>query len=239
VVPYDEATAIQEQLRARRLTGELPDVMLLLEHPPTYTRGRRSAADELPRGDQISRRSGIAVMPTDRGGRVTYHGPGQLVGYPIVAVEDVVGHVRRIEAALVAALADEGLRARSRATEGQDYTGVWVQERKIASIGVHVSRGVATHGFAVNVDNDLEPFSWIVPCGLSGVAMTSIAQERTRATSAHPQPTASLAVFRARVEERFGEALGASVRAVAPAELGLAASTLRAQPATARIPVHA
>jgi lipoyl(octanoyl) transferase len=239
VVPYREATAMQEQLRARRMADELPDVMLLLEHPPTYTRGRRSAPDELPYGEAHYRRRGIAVVPTDRGGRVTYHGPGQLVGYPIVRVEDVVAHVRRIEAALVAALADEGLSARSRAHEGADYTGVWVGERKIASIGVHVSRGVATHGFAVNVENDLEPFSWIVPCGLTGVAMTSIADERARAASGESQPATSLAVFRAHVEERFGVALGASVRAVAPAQLGLAAPALTAEPVRARIPVHA
>ena len=160
------------------------------------------------------------------------------MGYPIVGVEDVVGHVRRIEEALVAALAEEGLSARSRAREGADYTGVWVGERKIASIGVHVSRGVATHGFAVNVENDLEPFSWIVPCGLSGVAMTSIARERARAAGSKPHPPTSLTVFRARVEERFGEALGACVRAVAPAQLGLAALAHDAE-AAARVPVHA
>ena len=230
---------MQEELRERRLAGEVPDVMLLLEHPPTYTRGRRSAPAELPHGEDLYRCRGIEVVPTDRGGRVTYHGPGQLVGYPIVRVTDLVAHVRTIEEALVAALADEGLNARSRATEGPDYTGVWVQERKIGSIGVHVSRGVATHGFAVNVDNDLEPFSWIVPCGLMGVAMTSIAAERARATSAREAPETSLTTFCDRVEKRFGEALAGRARGVSPSELGLVAPRRGPERAAPGVPVHA
>ncbi len=100
-----------------------------------------------------------------------------MVGYPIVGVNDVLAHLRRIEAAIVAALAQDGISARSRSQEGPDWTGVWVADRKIASLGVHLSRGVSTHGFAVNVVNDLSPFEWIVPCGLSGVRMTSLASE--------------------------------------------------------------
>ena len=123
---------------------------------------------------------GIEIVDTDRGGKVTYHGPGQLVGYPIVRVDDVVAYVRTLERALVAALAEEGLEARARPEDGPDYTGVWVGERKIASIGVHLARGVTTHGFAVNVENDLQPFSWIVPCGLDGVQMTSLIKETGR-----------------------------------------------------------
>ncbi len=114
---------------------------------------------------------------SDRGGRVTYHGPGQLVAYPIFAVADVVAYVRALEDAIVMALASAGLAAHGRADDGPDYTGVWVQDRKIASIGVHVQRGVTTHGLAVNVVNDLEPFSWITPCGLQGVQMTSVQRE--------------------------------------------------------------
>jgi lipoyl(octanoyl) transferase len=152
----------------------------LLEHPAVYTRGRRAGPGELPLGEAFYRAKGIEVVPTDRGGRVTYHGPGQLVGYPIMRVGDVGGHLRTIEAAVVAALSEHGVQARSRCAEGIDYTGVWVAERKIASIGVHISRGVSTHGFAVNVENDLRPFSWIVPCGLDGVAMTSLERELGR-----------------------------------------------------------
>jgi lipoyl(octanoyl) transferase len=184
VVDYGEALALQERLRAARQEDELPDVLLTLEHPPVYTRGRRSREGELPMGEEWYLAQGIDVVATDRGGLVTYHGPGQLVGYPIVRVDDVVGYVRTLENALVTALRDEGVvDARSRPREGHRYTGVWVEERKIASIGVHLSRGVTTHGFAVNVENDLQPFSWIVPCGLDGVRMTSLISETGRTPS--------------------------------------------------------
>jgi lipoyl(octanoyl) transferase len=150
---------------------------------------------------------GIDIVDTGRGGKVTYHGPGQLVGYPIVGVDDVVAYVRLLEDALVTALADEGVAARSRPHEGHRFTGVWVGDRKIASIGVHLSRGVSMHGFAVNVDNDLEPFSWIVPCGLDGVAMTSLVAETGRAS-------AGMKCFRRRVQWRVAEALGRRQRLV-------------------------
>jgi lipoyl(octanoyl) transferase len=221
LVPYSDALAIQGQLRDRRQAGELPDTLLLLEHPPVYTRGRRSRAGELTLGEGFYRAQGIEVVTTDRGGRVTYHGPGQLVGYPIMAVTDVVAHLRTIEDAIVAALADEGLAARSRAQDGPDYTGVWVQERKIASLGVHVSRGVSTHGFAVNVATDLQPFSWIVACGLPNVAMTSIAQELP------PSRTAGLPCFRRRVAHHFCQAHGRRQRLVSPRRLGIDAPVAR------------
>ncbi len=167
-VPYRDALAIQEHVRRRRQEGELPDTLLLLEHPPVYTRGRRTGEDELPLGEDVYRAKGIEVLATDRGGRVTYHGPGQLVGYPIMHTSDIGSYLRTMEVAIIAALAREGIQARSRCAEGPDYTGVWVKQRKIASIGVHVSRGITTHGFAVNVDLDLEPFSWVIACGLPG-----------------------------------------------------------------------
>lgn len=176
-VPYRDALAIQAEVQARRQTDEQPDTLLLLEHPPVYTRGRRASDGELTLGEDFYRAHGIEIVPTDRGGKVTYHGPGQLVGYPIVRVADIGAHLRNMEAAIVAALGEYGIEARSRCEEGIDYTGVWVADRKIASIGVHVSRGVSTHGFAVNVNNDLTPFAWIVPCGLADVTMTSMAQE--------------------------------------------------------------
>ena len=177
VVEYREALALQERLRAACSEERLPDVLVTLEHWPVYTRGRRSQPGELPMGEEWYLMQGIDVVQTDRGGKVTYHGPGQLVGYPIVHVDDVVGYVRLLERAIVDALAGEGVAARARPHDGPDFTGVWAGERKIASIGVHVARGVTTHGFAVNVENDLQPFGWIVPCGLDGVQMTSLMRE--------------------------------------------------------------
>jgi lipoyl(octanoyl) transferase len=215
-VPYRDALAIQEDLAARRRAGDLPDTLLLLEHHPVYTRGRRSLPDELTLGEDFYRARGIEVVPTDRGGRVTYHGPGQLVGYPIMGVTDVIAHLRTIEDAIVAALAEEGVAARSRPQDGPDYTGVWVANRKIASLGVHVSRGVSTHGFAVNVDNDLEPFSWVVACGLADVEMTSIAAELGGGTS--------IERARARIADSFCRVHGRRQLPVAARELGIDAA---------------
>jgi lipoyl(octanoyl) transferase len=179
LVPYREALALQKQLETARQEGRVPDVLLWLEHPPTYTRGRRSTPDELPMGPDWYRAQGIEVLDTDRGGRVTYHGPGQLVGYPVVSLkpygDDVHAYIRRMEQVVVSVLAAYGVEAGL--VEG--LTGVWTAERrKIASIGIHVSRGVTTHGFAINVNNDLQPFEWIVPCGIDHCRMSSIARER-------------------------------------------------------------
>jgi lipoyl(octanoyl) transferase len=177
-----------------------------------YTRGRRADDGELPMGEDWYRTQGIDVIATDRGGKVTYHGPGQLVGYPIVRVDDVVEYVRTLERAVIAALADEGVSAFARAAEGPAYTGVWVGERKIASIGVHVAQGVTTHGYAVNVENDLQPFQWIVPCGLEGVSMTSLIKETGRAAGA-------LGCFRRRAAWQVSQALGRRQRLVSRARL--------------------
>jgi len=202
LLAYAEGLSLQQQVSERRQAEELSDTLLLLEHPPTYTRGRRARDGELPFGEAFYRARGIEVHATDRGGRVTYHGPGQLVGYPIMRVSDVGAHLCAIEEAIIAALGERGLRARSRRAEGPDYTGVWVDERKIASIGVHVCRGVTTHGFAVNVDCELEPFSWITACGLAGVQMTSL-QRELRAGRAP-----SLAEFGADVARHFSAVHG-------------------------------
>jgi len=217
VVEYREALALQERLRAARTADALPDVMVLLEHWPVYTQGRRSGAGELPMGEEWYRMQGIDVVETDRGGKVTYHGPGQLVGYPIVRVDDVVGYVRTLERAIVAALALEGIEARARAEDGPDFTGVWVGERKIASIGVHVARGVTTHGFAVNVENDLQPFGWVVPCGLEGVQMTSLIRETGRLAG-------QMKCFRRRAAWCVAEALGRRQRLVSLTRLEAAVS---------------
>jgi len=178
LVPYEEALREQKALEGERQTGRVPDVLLLLEHPPVYTRGRRSDPVELPMGEEWYRAQGIDVVRTDRGGRLTYHGPGQLVGYPIMSLkpyrDDVHQFIRRMEAAIIASLAEVGIAAGPR----DGLTGVWTHEpRKIASIGVHVSRGVTTHGFAINVNNDLQPFEWVVPCGIDHCRMTSVSRE--------------------------------------------------------------
>jgi lipoyl(octanoyl) transferase len=211
-VEYRDGLALQERVRAARQAEAVPDVLLLLEHWPVYTRGRRSVAGELPMGEEWYRMQGIDIVKTDRGGKVTYHGPGQLVGYPIVRVDDVVEYVRTLERALVAALDEEGIAARARPDDGPDYTGVWVEERKIASIGVHVARGVTTHGFAVNVENDLQPFSWVVACGLEGVRMTSLIKETGRLAGQMP-------CFRKRAAYQVAEALGRRQRLVSLSRL--------------------
>jgi lipoate-protein ligase B len=220
-VPYEDGVALQRELCARRQAGELPDLVLLLEHPPTYTVGRRAAAEELPFPREFYEAKGIEIHSTDRGGRITYHGPGQLVVYPIMAAPDVIEHLRTMERAIAAALAQVGVRARGRVEDGPDYTGVWVDgpqggagERKIASLGVHVSRGISTHGFAVNVENDLAPFGWVVACGLPDVQMTSLAAETNGAGE-------GLACFRKRMAHAFCEAHGARQRIVTPARLGI------------------
>ncbi len=218
-LPYDAGVLLQERLRERRLRNEIPDALLLLEHPPVYTKGRRTGPGDLPMGEDWYRMQGIEVAESDRGGRVTYHGPGQVVGYPIVAARDVLAYVRAVEAAVVAALADSGVDAGVR----PGLTGVWVGERKIGSIGVHVSRGVTTHGFAVNVENDLQPFRWVVPCGLEGVQMTSVLRE----TGARGQ----VECFRRRVAFRLAEALDRRQRIVSVERLeGRTADSRRAGP---------
>jgi len=217
-VEYREALALQERVRAARQADEVPDVMLMLEHPPVYTRGRRSGPGELPMGENWYRTQGIDIVDVDRGGKITYHGPGQLVGYPIVRVDDVVEYVRTLERGIVAALAEEGVSARARPEDGPDYTGVWVGDRKIASLGVHVARGVTTHGWAVNVENDLQPFGWVVPCGLEGVSMTSFIKETGRAAS-------QMRCFRKRAAYEVARALGRRQRLVSRERLEAAVGT--------------
>ncbi len=199
LIPYDPAREAQARLAAARQADEVPDLLLLLEHPPVYTRGRRSDPSELPMGEDWYRAQGIEVSDTDRGGAVTYHGPGQLVGYPIVSLkpygDDVHAYVRRLERVMIEALGEFGVEAQT--IDG--LTGVWTTggrparsrdtprrvaedgargvPRKIGSIGVHISRGVTTHGFAINVNNDLQPFEWIVPCGIEGCRVTSLGRE--------------------------------------------------------------
>jgi lipoyl(octanoyl) transferase len=203
LVPYDEARRAQEELARARHEGAIPDVLLLLEHPPVYTKGRRSTPDELPMGEDWYRAQGIEVIETNRGGWTTYHGPGQLVAYPIVSLrpygDDVRAYVDRMERVMMETLGEWGVE--TQVIDG--LAGVWTrgpaplapgsigpqgtpvgeaaddgpQARKIGSIGIHVSRGVTTHGLAINVNNDLQPFEWIVPCKIDAVQMSSLVRE--------------------------------------------------------------
>jgi lipoyl(octanoyl) transferase len=177
-VPYEAAWAQQRELHAQRVAGEGPDTLLLLEHPPVYTAGKRTLPNERPF-------DGTPVIDVDRGGKITWHGPGQLVGYPIVALPDpidVVAYVRRLEEALIEVCAGFGL-ATGR-VEGR--SGVWVAaddtrpERKVAAIGVRVARGVTMHGFALNCDPDMTAFANMIPCGIPDAGVTSLSAELGR-----------------------------------------------------------
>lgn len=237
LVGYGEARRAQKRIEAARHRGEIPDVLLLLEHPPVYTKGRRTEAGELPMGEDWYRMQGIEVAETDRGGRVTYHGPGQLVAYPIVSLrpygDDVRGYVGRLEEATIAALSDWEVEAQ--VIDG--LTGVWTagepplpsgalgpqgipvggptsgpgKARKIGAIGIHINRGITTHGLAINVNNDLQPFEWIVACGIEAVRMTSLSHERGGEQD--------LDAFASTLAERFAEIYARRPVETAPAEL--------------------
>jgi len=221
LVPYEDARRLQKEIERGRQEGAVPDVLLLLEHPAVYTKGRRTTADELPMSEDWYRMQGIEVTDTDRGGRVTYHGPGQLVGYPIVSLrayrDDVHDYIRRMERVIIEALSGWGVEAE--VVNG--LTGVWTAERrKIGSIGVHVSRGVTTHGFAINVNNDLQPFEWVIPCGLESCRMTSLTRELGSEQD--------LDAFATTVRDRFGEIYGRE-----PREVSLDKFTAALEPALA------
>lgn len=175
-IGYAEACALQQNLVARRKEDAVPDQLLIVEHPHVITMGRNGRPENLLAPPEALARAGIAFHHTDRGGDVTYHGPGQVVGYPILDLRewkrDVVAYVRAIEEVIIRALADFGIQA----GRERGMTGVWVGGRKIAAIGVHISRWITSHGFALNVDADLSYFQYIVPCGLSK-PVTSMRQE--------------------------------------------------------------
>ena len=180
-VPYAEALARQEALRDARLAGRGRDTVLLLEHPDVITFGRSARPGNARLSDAALRAAGYQVFRVGRGGDVTYHGPGQLVGYPILDLSrrgsDIHAYLRQLEGVLIDTLADFGIGGLRR----EGYAGVWLDDRrKIASIGVGVRRWITLHGFALNVSCDLERFRVIVPCGLSGVEMTSMSRELAR-----------------------------------------------------------
>jgi len=195
-IDYASALQLQQQLATDRKQGLVPDQLLLLEHPHVITLGRNGHMENLLADDDILARAGISFYPTDRGGDVTYHGPGQLVGYPILDLRDwkrdVGAYVRAVEETIILTLADYGIEA----GRIPKLTGVWVGERKIAAIGVHLSRWVTSHGFALNVSTDLSYFQYIVPCGLTK-PVTSMAALGVRASL--DEVGAKLAVHFARI----------------------------------------
>ena len=186
-VEYDDALALQRTLHAQRVAGEVEDTVLLLEHAPVYTAGKRTSPWERPAGDVAA--VGAPVIDVDRGGKITWHGPGQLTGYPIVRLPgesvDVVAYVRSLEAALIAVCAELGVEAGR--VEGR--SGVWLPpsggrpERKVGAIGIRVARGVAMHGFALNCNCDMSWFDKIVPCGIADAGVTSLTRELGRDVS--------------------------------------------------------
>ena len=177
--PYAETFALQEAIRSQIKADEGPERLLLLEHDPVFTLGRNASADDIVADPDWLSRHGVEVYESNRGGQVTYHGPGQLVGYPIVDLNpdrrDIGRYVHDLQEVLIRSLADHDIEARRR--DGKEHIGVWVGEAKIASIGVHLSRWVTLHGFALNVAPQLDHFAGIVACGLSDVTMTSIERQ--------------------------------------------------------------
>lgn len=174
IVPYREAWELQRGLAVGIAAGKVPETVLLLEHPHTYTIGRRGGHEHLLATPVELWSRGAIVIESDRGGDITYHGPGQLVGYPLLdlrrRVGDIHGYLRSLERVLIASLAEYGLRGERESP----HTGVWCHGAKVAAIGIKVSRGVTLHGFALNVNTDLSYFDLIVPCGIHGRQVTSM-----------------------------------------------------------------
>jgi lipoate-protein ligase B len=207
--PYAEVLELQRDLRRRRIEGELSeDVLLLVEHPPVITLGRGTRASSLPIAPAELERRGVEVFEVERGGDVTFHGPGQLVGYPILDLRghrpDLHWYLRSLEDVLIQALGQLGIEA----GRNPGLTGVWTAGRKIASIGIHVKQWVTLHGFALNVTTNLNPFDLIVPCGIRQVVMTSVAEELLP-----DDPNWLMAAVRGRVVEAFRDIFGLAVTA--------------------------
>ena len=174
MVEYVEAWELQKALLEARISGKMEDCIILLQHPPTFTFGRRYKEGNLIANKEYYETLGFAVYKTDRGGLATYHGPGQIVGYPIIKIstytKDYYQYLRMLEDVMIRTLIDFGIAAR----RNEGYTGVWVDNAKIGFIGVRMSFGYAMHGFSLNVNNDIFPFSYITPCGIQGVKITSV-----------------------------------------------------------------
>lgn len=218
-VPYSAAYRVMHDLAVRRAAGEIPDVLILLEHPPVYTAGRRTDPAHLLLARQDIEGLGAELREVDRGGSVTFHGPGQLVGYPIVDLgpaPDVVRYLREVEEAIIRAASDLGV-----ALGRNRDTGVWSADRKACAIGVRVSRGITLHGFALNCNTDLSWYGAIVPCGLEDRGVTSLTDlAGTEITVDRALPV---------VAERFAEVFDRRL-SPAPSEL---TDSLRTEPAPA------
>jgi lipoyl(octanoyl) transferase len=219
MVPYGAAYAVMHDLAERRAVGEIPDVLIILEHPPVYTAGRRTDPAHLLLAEADIERQGAELHRVDRGGSVTFHGPGQLVGYPIVDLGprmDVLGYLRDVEETIIRASADLGVEV----GRNRD-TGVWAGDRKVCAIGVRTSRSITLHGFALNCNTDLSWFGAIVPCGLADRGVTSLTDVAGRdITVADALPA---------VADRFGEVFQ---RRLVPAPMEMA-SLLHRAPAPA------
>ncbi len=216
MMPYRPALELQRRLVAARKAGAVPHVLLLCQHPHVITLGRNGRREHLRVSERLLAQMNVEFHPTDRGGDITYHGPGQLVGYPILHLaeirRDVVWYVRQLEETLIRATADFSISA----GRVRGLTGVWVpcpgqSPAKLAAIGVHLSRWVTSHGFAYNVSADLRYFELIVPCGIGDKPVTSLERLLGRAVSC--------AEFRPRLIERFGEVFGLAMRSATLAEL--------------------
>jgi lipoyl(octanoyl) transferase len=222
-LPYAESLDLQRAIARARIDGRIPeDVLLLVEHPPVVTLGRTAKAAHLTAPAELLAMRGVERFEVERGGDVTFHGPGQLVGYPIIDLKrhkrDLHWYLRQVEEALIRMLAAYGVPGE----RSSGYTGVWTAGRKIASIGVHARDWVTWHGFALNVTTDLSYFDLIVPCGIQDVVMTSIAQETGRSSL----PLIDVAVEAERI---LGDVFGLAVQRVELASLAeLAAGELEA-----------
>ncbi|HUQ19116.1 MAG TPA: lipoyl(octanoyl) transferase LipB [Gemmatimonadaceae bacterium] len=217
-VPYEEALQLQREIAKERISGAIPqDVLLLLEHPPVVTMGRSAKARNLISSKEFLASRGVELFEVERGGDVTFHGPGQLVGYPIIDLKrhklDLHWYLRQVEAALIQTLAEYSIPAE----RNVGFTGVWTKGRKIASIGVHARDWVTWHGFALNVTTDLSYFDLIIPCGIDGVTMTSIAREIEHQGSPSLQATVEHAGEA--VAREFGRLFDLERRSVGLAEL--------------------
>jgi lipoate-protein ligase B len=236
-LPYGEALELQRAVARARIAGRVTDdVLLLVEHPPVITLGRSSRDAHLVASPALLAARGVERFEVDRGGDVTFHGPGQLVGYPVFDLkqhrQDLHWYLRTLEQVLIEAVHPFGIAG----SRNPGFTGVWVEDRKLASIGVHARDWVTWHGFALNVTTDLSWFDLIVPCGIAGVSMTSLARERTTDGEPTDQPRRLMHDVRAAVVRGFEAVFGMAAATIALEELrgaiaegeAAAAGTMRA-----------
>jgi len=182
-IDYKEAWDLQQEIHSKRVSGEVEDILFLLEHPNTYTLGKTAHRENLKGSEEYLKVNNISVFDIDRGGDITYHGPGQIVGYPIIDLnywfKDTHKYLRALEEVIIKTCSDYGLNSE----RNPKHTGVWIGDRKIAAIGIKVSRWITMHGFAFNVNTDLNLFNGIIPCGIQDKAVTSLKQELNKEIS--------------------------------------------------------